>query len=188
MIRALSLAAALAVLPLTAVAAEPDAADDLHAVQAPIEQAAAHFEARMEEFGRRAEALGADETLTEAQRELRIASLWSEYTPELQAFTTLVAEQASAIARQAIADVDIGAITAAAMSEVDLSGAMVAAGGIAANGAWASGDPEHAATYGLVAEYALGGALDAVDEAVAGLESASEPAEATANVPAAIAD
>ena len=52
-----------------------------------------------------------------------------------------------------------------------MSGAMAAAGGMAANGSWASNDPEHMATYGLMADYALGGAADAVDEALAEVDA-----------------
>lgn len=51
MIRALSLAAALAILPLSAASAQTAPADP----EAAIEAAAEVFEARMEEFGERAE-------------------------------------------------------------------------------------------------------------------------------------
>jgi hypothetical protein len=44
---------------------------------------------------------------------------------------------------------------------------------MAANGAWASNDPEHMATYGLMADYALGTALDSLDAAEK--EAAAEP-------------
>ena len=74
MIKALSLAAALALLPMSAAVAE-DArgpSDDA------IEAAAAAFEARMEAFGERAEAISEDASLTEAQRETRIAALWAD--------------------------------------------------------------------------------------------------------------
>jgi enamine deaminase RidA (YjgF/YER057c/UK114 family) len=182
MIKALSLAAALAVLPLSAAAAqEPDAAaDGAASAEAAIEAAAERFEARMEEFGERAEALGADQSLTEDQRETRIAALWGEYAPDVQAFTAVVTEHAAAIAGQALAEIDVEAIVAEAMSEVDLSGAMAVGAGMARNGAWASNDPEHMATYGLMAEYALGGALDEVDaamtEANAEIAAAAAPA------------
>lgn len=167
MIKALSLAAALAVLPLSAALANPQDADS---GEAAIEAAAQTFEARMEEFGARAEAMGEDESLTEAQREVRIAALWAEYAPHVQAFTSVVAEQASVIAGRALAEIDIDAVVASAMADVELSGAMAAAGGMATNGAWASNDPEHMATYGLMADYALGAAQDAVDEAMADVE------------------
>ena len=185
MIKALSLAAALAVLPLSAAAAqEPGAAETTAAsAEAAIEAAAERFEVRMEEFGERAEALGADESLTEEQREMRIAALWGEYAPDVQAFTTMVSQHAAQIAGQALAEVDIEAVVAEAMREVNLSGAMAAAGGMAMNGAWASNDPEHMATYGLMADYALGGALDEVDAAMEQVNAAT--AEIAAEVPAA---
>lgn len=177
MIKVLSLAAALAVLPLTAAHADPQGAVEAEGqAEAAIESAASRFEARMEEFGERAEALGADETLTEAQREVRIAALWADYAPDVEAFTGVVAQHAADIANQALAAIDIEAVVADAMAEVDLSGALKAAGGMASNGAWASNDPEHMATLGLMADYAMGGALDAVDEALAEIETVAEPA------------
>lgn len=175
MIKALSLAAALAILPLSAAAAqEPETAGAAAtAAEAAIEAAAERFELRMEEFGERAEALNADESLPEEQREARVAALWGEYAPDVQAFTAVVTEYAATIAGQALAEVDIEALVAEAMSEVDMSGAMAMAGGMAANGSWASNDPEHMATYGLMADYALGGALDEVDEAMDELDAAT---------------
>ncbi|MBI2261465.1 MAG: hypothetical protein HYU62_07340 [Caulobacterales bacterium] len=175
MIKALSLAAALAILPLSAAAAqEPETAGAAAtSAEAAIEAAAERFELRMEEFGERAEALNADESLPEEQREARVAALWGEYAPDVQAFTAVVTEHAATIAGQALAEVDIEALVAEAMSEVDMSGVMAMAGGMAANGSWASNDPEHMATYGLMADYALGGALDEVDEAMDGLDAAT---------------
>lgn len=177
MIKALSLAAALAILPLSAAAADPQDAEPAGAAaasaEAAIEAAAERFELRMEEFGERAEALSADESLPEEQREARVAALWGEYAPDVQAFTAVVTEHAATIAGQALAEVDIEALVAEAMSEIDLSGAMAMAGGMAANGSWASNDPEHMATYGLMADYAIGGALDEVDEAMDELDAAT---------------
>ncbi|CAN7329567.1 hypothetical protein [Brevundimonas sp. LjRoot202] len=175
MIKALSLAAALAILPLSAAAAqEPETTGAAAtAAEAAIEAAAERFELRMEEFGERAEALSADESLPEEQREARVAALWGEYAPDVQAFTAVVTEHAATIAGQALAEVDIEALVAEAMSEVNMSGAMAMAGGMAANGSWASNDPEHMATYGLMADYAIGGALDEVDEAMDELDAAT---------------
>ncbi len=176
MIKALSLAAALAVLPLSAAAAGPQDADPAEAAasaEAAIEAAAERFEARMEEFGERAEAVGADESLTEDQREARVAALWGDYAPDVRAFTAVVTEHAATIAGQALAEVDIEALVAEAMAQVDLSGALAMAGGMAANGSWASGDPEHMATYGLMVDYALGGAMDEVDAAMAEVDAAT---------------
>jgi hypothetical protein len=57
---------------------------------------------------------------------------------------------------------------------------------MAANGAWASNDPEHMATYGLMADYALGTAMDSVEEAQGEVKAAMrEAGEAIARAPAA---
>lgn len=163
MIKALSLAAALALLPMSAAVAE----DARGPSEDAIEAAAEAFEARMEAFGERAEVISGDASLTEAQREARIAALWTEYQPDVTAFTGVVTEHASSIAAEALAGIDIDAIVAEALSEVEASGALATAQGIAANGAWASNDPEHQVTYALMADYAIGSALDSVDEAMA---------------------
>ena len=191
MIKALSLAAALAVLPLSTAVAQ----DARGPSEAAIEAAAEAFEARMEEFGERAEAISADESLTEMQRSVRIAALWADYQPDLAAFTATISEHAGDLANHALADIDIEAMVAEALAGVDMDGARAAGGamagfdvqaitaqalaaveqsgaiqgavagatGMAVNGSWASNDPEHMVTYGLVAEYAIGEALDAVD-------------------------
>ena len=175
MIKALSLAAALALLPMSASVAEEVRGPSEDALEAAAEA----FEARMEAFGERAEAISEDESLSEEQRELRIAALWAEYQPDVQAFTASVTQHAGAIAAEALADVDIEAIVADALEGVDigeltadalgaldpavLSGAMATAQGVMVNGSWASNDPEHMATYGLVADYLVGEAMDAAE-------------------------
>lgn len=178
MIKALSLAAALALLPLSAAVA----ADQRGPSEDALEAAAEAFEARMEAFGERAEAIAEDDSLTANQRELRIAALWAEYQPAVTAFTAVAAEHASAIAAEALANVDVDAIVTEALTQAQASGAFNAAQGIAANGAWASNDPEHMATYGLMAEYIVGEAMDSLDEADA------EVAEATAHATEVMAD
>ena len=193
MIRALSLAAALAVLPVSAAVA----ADDRTPAEAAIERAAAAFEARMEAFGARAEAVAGDRTLTEAQKEARIETIWAEYAPDVTAFTATITEQAGAVAAAALADLDIEAVVADALAEADIDGevaralaeediegevaAALAEAGVAdikidveqasrlgmamaANGAWAQNDPEQAVTYGLVAQYHLDRAFREADE------------------------
>jgi hypothetical protein len=186
MIKALSLAAALALLPLSAAVA----ADARGPSEEALEAAAEAFEARMEAFGERAEAIGEDKSLTETQRELRIAALWTEYQPDVTAFTTVATQHASGIAAEALAEIDVDAIVAEALAGVDVGavvseamaqvpGALAAAQGIATNGAWASNDPEHMATYGLMAEYAVGEAMDSLEEAeVEVSEAADAKAEA----------
>jgi enamine deaminase RidA (YjgF/YER057c/UK114 family) len=160
MIKALSLAAALALLPLSAAVADEARGPSEDAIEA----AAGAFEARMEEFGARAEAISDDASLTDTQRETRIAALWLQYQPDVTAFTALVSEHAVTVAAEALADMDIDAVVADALAEVQGSGALAGAQGMAANGAWASNDPEHMATYGLMADYAVGTAMDTVDE------------------------
>jgi hypothetical protein len=187
MFKALSLAAALSLLPISAAVS----ADLRGPSEDALEAAAEAFEARMESFGERAEALSKDPALSGLQREARIAALWAEYQPDVAAFTAVAAEHASTIAAEALADIDIDAIVAEALSEADVdavvaealaeveaSGALKLAGGMAVNGAWASNDPEHLATYGLVAEYALGEAMDSIDAAGAEVEVAVEEIEA----------
>ncbi len=164
MIRALSLAAALALLPLAAASAQEAPADP----EAAIEAAAEVFEARMEEFGERAEAIADDESLSEDEREARIMALWAEYEPFLGDFTGVVSANADLIAAQALADIDVDALVADALADVDVD-ALAMAQGFASNGAWASNDPEHMATYGLMADYALGQAEDGLDELDASL-------------------
>ncbi len=179
MIKVLSLAAALALLPLSVAVA----ADVRGPSEDALEAAANAFEARMEAFGARAEAISADKGLTEAQRELRIATLWSEYQPDVTAFTAEATRHASAIAAEALAGIDVDAIVSEALAEVEASGALNAARGIAANGAWASHDPEHMATYGLMAEYVVGEAIDALDEAEVEIAAATADAAVTADAP-----
>ena len=160
--KALSLAAALAVLPLSAALAEEQKTPS----EAAIEAAASAFEARMEAFGARAEVIAEDKALSESERETRIAALWSEYQPEVTAFTAEITRQAGQIAQQALASIDVEALVSQAMNDPEvqetLRGAAVGAQGMATNGAWASNDPEHMATYGLIAQYALDQASDAV--------------------------
>lgn len=162
MIRVLSLAAALAVLPLsTALAGEQKTPSE-----AAIETASAAFEARMKDFGERAEAISDDESLSEDQREMRIAALWTEYQPEVSAFTAEITSRASQIAAEALANIDVEALVAEAMNDPEvkqaLENAEVMAHGVASNGAWASQDPEQMVTYQLMAQYALDQAADAV--------------------------
>jgi len=182
MIRILSLAAALAVLPLSAALAGegPETSATETPAEAAIEAAAEAFEARMETFGARAEAISETPGLTEAQRETRIAALWAEYQPEVAAFTATVTEHAGAIAHAALADIDVEALVADALNDPEVKAAMdqgVAAGmGIARNSAWTNPDPEQLRTYGLIAQYALDQAADAVEDADAAAASTASAA------------
>lgn len=158
MIKALSLAAVLALAPLSVAAAQDE--PDTTAAEAALEAAGAAFEARMAEFEARAALVEDDESLTDLQRASAIMTLWAEYEPEVMAFVEYAASQAGAIAAEALADMDVGSLVAEATAQAAAVG-----GGVATNGAWASNDPEHMETYGLMAQYALGEVEDAMDEA-----------------------
>lgn len=164
MIRALSLAAALAVLPLSSALAGERPGDAQSASEAAIEAAASAFEARMEAFGERAEAVSSDEALSADQRETRIAAIWAEYAPEVSAFTAEITRHAGTIAQEALADIDVEALVADAMNDPEVQGALAAAPVMATSGAWAANDPEQIVTYGLIAQYALDQAAEAVSE------------------------
>lgn len=155
MIRALSLAAALALLPVSAAVAQ----EAKTSAEVQLESAAAAFEKKMEEFGERAEAIQDDHALDDTTKGLRVAALWSEYQPHVTAFTTVAAQQAGQIAQQALAEIDIDAIVTETLAGV---GPMVE--GMAANSAWAQADPDQMVTYGLMADYAVGKSMDAIEE------------------------
>lgn len=161
MIKTLSLAAALAILPLSSAMAQ----DPKSASEAAIEAAASAFEARMEAFGARAEAISADESLTPEVREAQVAAIWAEYEPEVSAFTAEISRHASKIAQEALANIDVEALVADAMNDPEVQGALAAAPVMATSGAWAADDPEQQVTYGLIAQYALDQASDAVADA-----------------------
>jgi len=162
----LSLAAALALLPVSTAVAEAQKTP----AETRLESAAAVFEQKMEEFGARAERIQDDPELSETQKGLRIAALWSDYQPHVADFTAEATRQASQIAEAALAEIDIDAIVREAIAGVE---PMVH--GLAANGAWAQADPEQMVTYGLVAQYGMDQALDAVDEVQAALAETPVP-------------
>lgn len=155
MIRALSLAAALALLPVSAAVAQ----DQKTQAEVQLESAASAFEAKMEEFGERAEAIQDDDDLDDTAKGLRIAALWSEYQPHVAAFTSLATQQAGEIAQQALAEIDIDAVVAEALADVEpmMQGLMT-------NGAWTQADPDQMVTYGLMADYAVGQTEEALEE------------------------
>lgn len=196
MIRLLSLTAALALAPLSSALAQtpgpaPTPAPALasaEAAEAGMEAAAEAFEARMETFGERAEAISEDESLSEAERGRRIAALWSDYAPDVAAFTAETTKHATEMAAQALKDIDVDAIVAEALNDPEVKQAMeegmqkgvVTAEGIARNSAWTNPTPEQMETYSLVAQYALDQAADAVveHEAAAEVPEAPEAPEA----------
>lgn len=151
----LSLAAALALLPVSTAVAE----EQKTPAETRLEAAAAVFEAKMQEFGARAERIQADPDLTETQKGLRVAALWSDYQPHVVDFTAEATRQAGQIAEAALAEIDVEAIVREAMAEAE-----PALHGLTTNGAWAQIDPEQMVTYGLIAQYGFDLALDALAE------------------------
>lgn len=180
MIRILSLTAALALLPLSSALAQ-EAAPAPGSAEARLDAASSAFEARMESFGQRAETISEDDGLSEEEKGARIAALWSEYAPEVSAFTAEVTRHASAIAEEALKDIDVEALVQDALNDPEVQQAMengIAAGtGIARNSAWTNPDSDQLETYGLIAQYALDQAGDAVaeDEAAARVEASTTP-------------
>ena len=173
MIRLLSLTAALALAPLSAAFAQDGAtAPAPESAEARLEIASNAFEARMEAFGKRAEAISEDRSLSEALRGQRIAALWAEYAPDVAAFTAETTKHATEMAAEALKDIDVDALIAEAMNDPDVKQAIedgmhkgvVTANGIAQNSAWTNPTPEQMETYSLVAQYALDqAAADVVD-------------------------
>jgi hypothetical protein len=179
MIRALSLTAALALLPLSSALAQDGTASppapQPGSAEARLESAADAFEKRMETFGERAEAISEDESLSESERGQRIAALWSDYAPDVAAFTAEATKHASELAAEALKDIDVDALVEQALNDPEVKQAMeqgLAAGtGIVRNSAWTNPDAEQLETYGLIAQYAL-------DQASDSLESEDEAPEA----------
>lgn len=89
-----------------------------------FEQGLADMESRMAAFGAGVEALDEDGTLTEAEREARMAALWAEYGPDVIAFTTSAAEMGLNTAGTMMQTMDLGAMVEAALSQADIAGAM----------------------------------------------------------------
>lgn len=89
-----------------------------------FEQDLAGVESRMAAFGAKVEALDEDQTLTEAERETRMAALWTEYGPDVMAFTASAAEVGLNTAGTMMQTMNLGAMVEAALSQADIAGAM----------------------------------------------------------------
>ena len=172
MIRALLSAAAILSAATPALAQQTTPAPS---AEARLEAAAEAFEKRMEAFGARAEAIAADESLSESERSGRVAAPWAEHQPEVTAFTAMAAASAGAIAAEALAEIDVDAVVAEAMNDPEVQAQLQQASamgtGIAANSAWTNPDPEQLETYKLMTEYALA-------EVEESLEDMPEPPQA----------
>lgn len=166
-IRALSLAAALALSSAATALAEPHGA----AAGSGPQAAGAAFDARMEAFRAEADAINAEPGLDACQKTARIAALWSGHQPEVAAFAAAAGRQAADIATTAFSEVDVAAIVQQAMTAVE---PMVR--GLTANGVLTHLDPDHMVTQGLVAQYGMDLALDGLETPEATPPAASERA------------
>lgn len=172
-LRAASLAAALVLLPGVALAETV-----AQTLAPPDSQTAAEaFEARMDAFRRAA--VDADADLDPAQKTARILALWAEQKPHLELFAADAAHEgrraAADMAADMLAQMDVAAITAAAMAEV-----APRMRGVMTNSAWARLDPDQMVTYGLVAQYGVNLAMDALDAAQAAPPAALDAAPCAA--------
>lgn len=152
-------AAALALFAGPAQAQSAAAPSELPAA-ARLEAAAEAFGKRMEAFAARAEAISADARLSEADKEARVQALWSAQEPALAEFTALAARLGGEAAQAALAEIDVAALAAEAVQT-----AMAPVQGIVANSAWTNPDPDQLVTYGLLADYGLSQAAEAIDQA-----------------------
>lgn len=208
MIKALSFAAALALsAPALAHAQDmdPPSTDDVCSADATefaeideelaeagetspaileLQAAAKAFGDRMKSFETETKSICGDAALNDEAKEMRIASLWTQYTPEISAFAAAAARLGPQIAAEALSQIDIEGLTAEAVAEAEASGAMQGAMGVARNSAWTSGDPEHMETLGLMATYALGEAMDEVEGDVDAAEAEAAAAPAAPAAPA----
>jgi hypothetical protein len=148
-----------------------------------LQDAAKAFGERMKGFETGAKTICADTALSDEAKEMRIAALWTQYEPEISAFSMVAARLGPQIAAEALSQIDVAALTSEAMAEANESGAIQGAMGVARNSAWTSGDPEHEETLGLVASYALGEAMDEADADAD--EAAADEARAAEAAPAA---
>jgi len=89
--------------------------------------------------------------------------------------TAEAAREGLRTAADLLARMDVAALTAAAMADV-----APLVQGTTADGAWTRLDPDQMVTYGLVAQYRLDLALDALDEAQAALRPPIAPAPCAA--------
>ena len=89
-----------------------------------FEQDLAGMEARMAAFGEKVTALEEDHALTETERETRMAALWTEYGPDVMAFTASAAEMGLNTAGTMMQTMDLGALVETALSQADIAGAM----------------------------------------------------------------
>ena len=101
----------------------------------------------------------------------------------MTAFTAQATQHAGEVAAQALQDIDVEALVQDALNDPEVKQAMadgmahgVAAGeGVVRNSAWTNPDKDQIETYGLIAQYALDQAADAVEDSIEAPERPEAP-------------
>ena len=128
-----ALAAAAALMPASALAQDDQGMRSIPGYQpSELELALDGIDARMAEYAARAEAIGADTSLSEADREAQLAALWAEYQPDIVALSAGAAEFGLRMAGVALQSIDIGRLVESSLSAVDMEAALAQADAIVA--------------------------------------------------------
>lgn len=128
-----ALAAAAALMPASALAQDDQGMRSIPGYQpSELELALDGIDARMAEYAARAEAIGADASLSEADREAQLAALWAEYQPDLVALSAGAAEFGLRMAGVALRSIDIGRLVESSLATVDMEAALAQADAVVA--------------------------------------------------------
>ena len=118
-------AAAFLLTPCTSLAQDDQGMRSIPGYQpSELELALDGIDARMAEYATRSEAIGADASLSEADREAQLAALWAEYQPDVTALATGAAEFGLRMAGVALQSIDIGHLVETSLAAVDMEAAM----------------------------------------------------------------
>lgn len=120
-----ALAAVAALIPGAALAQDDGGMRSIPGYQpSALELALDGIDARMAEYAARAQAIGADESLSDAEREAQLAALWAEYQPDIVALSTGAAEFGLRMAGVALQSIDIDRLIDSSLAAVDMEAAM----------------------------------------------------------------
>ena len=128
-----ALAAAAVLIPGAALAQDDQGMRSIPGYQpSELELALDGIDARMAEYAARSEAIGADASLSEADREAQLAALWAEYQPDITALAAGAAEFGLRMAGVALRSIDIGHLVETSLAAAEIEAALPAAGAEAA--------------------------------------------------------
>lgn len=121
-------AAAAVLIPGTALAQDDQGMRSIPGYQpSELELALDRIDGRMAEYAARSEAIGADASLSEADREAQLAALWGEYAPDVTALAAGAAEFGLRMAGVALRSIDIDHLVQSSLAAADVEGALAAA-------------------------------------------------------------